>query len=159
KNCWELEINYCAMITTKEMNAIIYQDEAHLIEHEGWAERFYELWMERYHALNIVRKPSKVFKLGKEVLLKIIKTLRFDEMHLFKVYDGANVYALLTDAGDGYWRYEFIVINAENQDRIETGLHTVEELKQAFGGAEPILEIPLPNDRKYVDDASGAQGK
>ena len=140
------------MITTAEMNKIIFRDEAHAIENDDWIERFYELWMERYHALNIVKFPSDVIKLSRQALLGILKAYAFDEMHLFKIYEGANVYALLSDQGEGNWSYQFIIIHKAEPDQVETRLDTVESLKAHFDYKEPILEIPLPHDRKYVED-------
>lgn len=140
------------MFTTEEMKRIIYKDEGQLIENIAWVDRFYELFLERYHALNTVKSPSNVFKLSKKVLLELIKSFHFDEMHLFKVYDDANVFALLTDKGNGYWSYEFIIIYKEDQETIVSGYNTVEDIKRVFNDKEPILEIPLPFERKYDED-------
>ncbi len=140
------------MFSLQEIEHLIYRDAAHTIENEGWLDRFYELWLERYHALNIVKLPSQVIKPGKEVLLELLRHYRFDEMHLFKIHDGANVYALLTEKDDGYWSYQFVIIYKDEPAQVIHCCHTVEELKAHFEHKEPILEIPLPHDRKYATD-------
>ncbi len=140
------------MITTLEMESLIYKDKARTAENAGWIERFYELWMERYHALNIVKSPGNVMKLSKDVLLQLLNQYKFDELHLFKIFEDANVFALLKDKGNGYWSYEFVVIYQNEPEKIEACCDTVEELKDHFNHKEPILEIPLPPDRKYLED-------
>ncbi len=140
------------MLTTEEMKRIIYKDEGQLIENAAWVDHFYELFLERYHALNIIKSPTHVLKLHKTVLLELVRSFHFDEMHLFKIYSNANVFALLTDKGGGYWSYEFIIIYKEDQDTIISGYNTIEDIKKVFGEKEPILEIPLPVHRKYQED-------
>lgn len=140
------------MLSLKEMEHLIYKDAAHTIENEGWLEKFYELWLERYHALNIVKSPAQVIKPGRALLLDVLQHYHFDEMHLFKIHDGANVYALLREQDDNYWSYQFVIINRDEPDKVVQSCNTVEELKAYFGHKEPILEIPLPHNRKYVDD-------
>lgn len=140
------------MITTLEMEQLIYKDASHTAENAGWIERFYELWMERYHALNIVKSPSQVMKLGKSVLLELLTKYRFDELHLFKIHEGANVFALLKDKGQGNWSYQFVIIYQAEPEKIIQCCNTVEEVKNHFKHKEPILEIPLPSDRKYLED-------
>jgi hypothetical protein len=140
------------MITTLEMEQLIYKDAAHTVENADWIERFYELWMERYHALNIVKSPSQVMKLSKAVLLQLLREYQFDELHLFKIHEGANVFALLKDKGDGYWSYQFVIIYQSEPEKIIQCCNTVEEVKDHFNHKEPILEIPLPSDRKYLED-------
>jgi hypothetical protein len=140
------------MITFDEIDRLIYKDKDHLVVNTGWVDRFYELWLERYHALNIVKSPSDVLKLSEKALEELVKRFRFDEMHLFKIFEGANVFALLKEQGGGYWSYEFIIIYKDQPDIIVSGLHTVEAIKDHFNHKEPMLEIPLPFDRKYQED-------
>lgn len=140
------------MITSKEIKQLIYQDTGQKIENAGWLEKFYELWMERYHALDAVRLPSQVLKLNREVLLELMNSYDFDEMHLFKIYEDANVYALLKDEGQGYWAYQFVIIYRSNPSAIANRFNSVDEVKDHFDHKEPVLEIPLPRDRKYIID-------
>ena len=139
------------MISTLEMQKIIYRDEDNLVENENWVDEFYELWMERYHALNIVKSKDNVFKLPPRTLLAIINKYKFDEIHLFKIYEGANVFALLKQEETGYWAYEFIIIYKEEPGKVWDDFQTVDDVKNHFDMKEPILEIPLPNDRKYKE--------
>ena len=139
------------MITTLEMHKIIFKDDKNLVENEGWLDAFYDLWMERYHALDIVRSKNNVFKLPPKTLLSIINKYDFDEMHLFKIFEGANVFALLKEKEEGYWAYEFIIVYKEEPGKILDNYATVDDIKTHFDNHEPILEIPLPNDRKYVE--------
>lgn len=140
------------MLSLKEIEHLIYKDAAHTIENEGWLDKIYELWLERYHALNIVRSPEQVIRPGREVLLHLLQHYRFDEMHLFKIHEGANVYALLKDQGDNYWTYRFVVIYRDEPGKALDCCGTVDELKAHFNHKEPVLEIPLPHDRKYKED-------
>jgi hypothetical protein len=140
------------MLSLKEMEHLIYKDAAHTVENEGWLDKFYELWLERYHALNIVKSPAQVIKPGRALLLDLLLHYQFDEMHLFKIHDGANVYALLSEQDDNYWSYQFVIIYRDEPDKVVKCCNTVEELKAYFDHKEPILEIPLPHNRKYVDD-------
>lgn len=140
------------MLSLKEIEHLIYKDAAHTTENPDWLEKIYELWLERYHALNIVRSPSQVIRPGREVLLELLRSYTFDEIHLFKIHDGANVYALLRDKGKGFWAYRFVAIYRDTPDKVVSCGETVEELKAFFDHQEPILEIPLPHDRKYVED-------
>ena len=140
------------MITKLEMEQLIYKDAAHSEENAEWIEWFYDLWMERYHALNIVKSPSQVMKLQKSVLLELLNKYPFDELHLFKIHEDANVFALLKDQGDGYWSYQFVIIYLQEPEKIVKCCNTVEEVKDHFDHKEPILEIPLPRDRKYQED-------
>lgn len=140
------------MLSSKEIEKLIYRDVAHTVEQEGWIDVFYELWLERYHALNIVKSPTSVIKPGREVLLELMRSFSFDEMHLFKIFEDANVYALLTDKGDNYWSYTFVVLYRNAPDKVAQNCNTVEELKKYFDYKEPVLEIPLPHDRKYSED-------
>ncbi|WP_118973094.1 hypothetical protein [Taibaiella koreensis] len=140
------------MLSLKEIEHLIYKDAAHTIENPGWLEQFYELWLERYHALNIVKSPEQVIRPGRELILALLRDYRFDEIHLFKIHDGANVYALLQDKGEGNWSYQFVVIYKDQPEKVIQCCQDVEELKVFFDHKEPILEIPLPNDRKYVED-------
>lgn len=140
------------MFSNKEIEQLIYEDASHSAERSGWLDRFYELWLERYHALNIVRSPSTVIRPGREVILSLLRSFRFDEIHLFKIFEEANVYALLTDRGNNYWSYEFAVIYRDKPEEISRCCSTVEELKEYFDHKEPVLEIPLPHERKYTED-------
>lgn len=140
------------MLSLKEIEHLIYKDAAHTLENEGWLDKFYELWLERYHALNIVKSPSQVIKPAREVLLDLLQHYRFDEIHLFKIHEGANVYALLEEREDNNWSYQFVVIYKDDPGKAVACCNTVEELKEYFNYKEPILEIPLPHDRKYVED-------
>jgi len=140
------------MIALKEIEQLIYKDAAHTVENPDWLDKFYELWLERYHALDIVRSPAHIIRPRKELLLELLRTYRFDEMHLFKVFEEANVFALLRDKGAGYWTYEFVIVYRDEPGKVMACCHTVEELKNHFDHREPILEIPLPNDRKYLED-------
>jgi len=134
------------------MESLIYKDKARTAENLDWIERFYELWMERYHALNIVKSPSHVMKPSRSVLLEMLNQYDFDELHLFKIYEDANVFALLKDKGENNWSYQFVVIYQSDPEKIDACCNTVDALKEHFNHKEPILEIPLPPDRKYLED-------
>jgi predicted protein tyrosine phosphatase len=140
-----------AMFLNSEIEKLIYKDLTHTAEKDDWVDHFYDLWLERYHAMDIVRSASDVIKLNRGVLLKLLNDYKFDELHLFKIYENANVFALLTDVGNNYWSYEFFIIHKDNQDDIIGHLKDVEEIKDHFDHVEPVLEIPLPHDRKYKD--------
>lgn len=140
------------MITKQEIEQLIYTDIDDTAENTGWIEQFYSLWLERYHALNIVKSPADVMRLSKHVLHELLAKYTFDELHLFKIHEGANVFALLEDKGKGYWSYRFVIINQSEPDKIRRSYQTVEEVKGHFEHKEPILEIPLPHERKYVED-------
>ncbi|KAA5536359.1 hypothetical protein F0919_01440 [Taibaiella lutea] len=139
------------MLLNKEIEKLIYKDLTNNIENENWVDHFYDLWLERYHAMDIVRSSSDVIKLSRNVLLKLIKDYDFDELHLFKIYESANVFALLKEQGNNNWTYQFFVIYKNKPEEISASLQTVEEIKAYFNEQEPTLEIPLPRDRKYVE--------
>lgn len=139
------------MFLNSEIEKLIYKDLTHTAENDNWVDHFYDLWLERYHAMDIVRSASDVIKLNRGVLLKLLKDYDFDELHLFKIYKDANVFALLTDVGDNYWSYEFFIVYKNNQEDIVGHLKDVEEIKDHFDHVEPVLEIPLPHDRKYKE--------
>lgn len=134
------------------MEQLIYKDASHAAENADWIERFCELWAERYHALNIVRAPDQVMKLSKTVLLQLLHQYDFDELHLFKIFEDANVFALLKDKGNGYWSYQFVIVYQAEPEKIVQCCNTVDEVKEHFNHVEPSLEIPLPPDRKYLED-------
>ncbi len=140
------------MFTTEELKHIIYQDEKQLIENPNWADHFYELILERYNALDALKSPGYVLKLDKDLLLQLVRSRDFDEMHLFKVYDNANVFSLLKDLKNGLWDYEFIIVYKGDTQTIHEGIETISDLKQRFKNKKPLLEIPLPPHRKYKDD-------
>jgi hypothetical protein len=140
------------MFSLKEIEHLIYKDAAHSVENEGWLDKFYELWLERYHALNIVKSPVQVIKPDRQVMLDLLRNFSFDEVHLFKIHDGANVYALLKERDDNYWSYQFVILYRDKPGKIVDCCGTIEELKEHFHHKEPILEIPLPHDRKYLED-------
>lgn len=139
------------MLLNKEIEKLIYKDLTNNIENENWVDHFYDLWLERYHAMDIVRSATDVIKLSRVVLIKLIKDYDFDELHLFKIYENANVFALLKEQEDNNWSYEFFVVYKNNPEEIVKNLQTVEEIKAYFNNEEPTLEIPLPRDRKYIE--------
>jgi len=139
------------MLMNKEIEKLIYKDLTNNVENEDWVNHFYDLWLERYHAMDIVRSASDVIKLSRVVLLKLIKDYDFDELHLFKIFENANVFALLKEQHDNNWSYQFFVVYKNNPEEIVTDLQTVEEIKAYFNNEEPTLEIPLPRDRKYIE--------
>jgi len=139
------------MLLNSEIKKIIYKDLNNTIENENWVDHFYDLWLERYHAMDIVRSASDVIKLSREVLLKLIRKYDFDELHLFKIYKDANVFALLKEEEDNNWSYQFFIVYKNNLDDIVGEFQDVEDVKDHFNHVEPVLEIPLPRDRKYKD--------
>jgi len=139
------------MLLNAEIKKIIYKDLANSVENENWIDQFYDLWLERYHAMDIVRSASDVIKLSRSVLLKLIADYNFDELHLFKIYEKANVFALLKEEEDNNWSYQFFVVYKDQPETIIGNLQTVEAVKAHFDHQEPMLEIPLPRDRKYKE--------
>lgn len=139
------------MLLNAEIKKIIYKDLANNIENENWIDQFYDLWLERYHAMDTVRSASDVIKLNRNVLLKLLQEYNFDELHLFKIYENANVFALLKEEEDNNWSYQFFVVYKDRPEEIVGDLQTVEAVKAHFDYQEPTLEIPLPRDRKYKE--------
>lgn len=139
------------MLLNPEIKNIIYKDLNHTIENEHWVDQFYDLWLERYHAMDIVRSPDDVIKPSREVLLQLIQQYDFDELHLFKIYKDANVFALLKELEDNNWSYQFFIVYKNKPQEIVGELQDVETIKDHFDHIEPVLEIPLPRDRKYKD--------
>jgi predicted protein tyrosine phosphatase len=139
------------MLLNSEIKKLIYKDIGHTVENEDWVDHFYDLWLERYHAMDIVRSSNDVIKLNRSVLLQLIQNYDFDELHLFKIYKEANVFALLKAREDNNWSYQFFVIYKNNSDEVVGNFQNVEEIKDHFDHVEPVLEIPLPRDRKYTE--------
>lgn len=138
------------MVTNEQIKKLVYKDAAHSIKQEGWIDKFYYLWLDKYHSLDIVKEPERIIKPGEKFLIDLLENYDFDELHLFKIYENANVFALLADKGQGNWAYRFLVIMDKEPDRVYQDLATASEVKAAFPGHEPLLEIPLPHERKYV---------
>jgi hypothetical protein len=138
-----------AMLLNSEIKKLIYKDLNHTLENDHWIDQFYDLWLERYHAMDIVRSTDDVIKPDKAALLQLIREYDFDELHLFKIYADANVFALLKDEGDNYWSYRFFIVYKDSPDKISGQFDDVEAIKEHFDHVEPTLEIPLPRDRKY----------
>lgn len=139
------------MLSYSEIQKIIYRDPVRKIEQEDWIVPFYELWKESFFAKNNVKSPSLIIQPAKEVLLYLIDSKDFDELHLFKIYENANVFALLKDLGGGNWKYKFCIIYNNSRGKIDGMYNDVEAIKARFNYVEPVLEIPLPIERKYVD--------
>jgi hypothetical protein len=139
------------MILNSEIKKMIYKDISHTIENENWADQFYDLWLDRYHAMDIVRSASDVIKLNRTILLQLVKHYDFDELHLFKIYNDANVFALLKEKEDNNWSYQFFVVYKNDPEKIAGHFEDVEAVKEHFNHVEPALEIPLPRDRKYKE--------
>jgi hypothetical protein len=139
------------MLLNNEIEKLIYKDLTNNIENENWVDHFYDLWLERYHAMDILRSASDVIKLNRTILLNLIKNYDFDELHLFKIYENANVFALLKEQSDNNWTYQFFVVYKNSPEEIAANLQTVEDIKAHFNNEEPVLEIPLPRDRKYIE--------
>src|ERR1700744_5694279 len=107
------------MLLNSEIRKLIYKDIHHTVENEHWVDQFYELWLERYHAMDIVKSASDVIKLSRDALLNLIKNYDFDELHLFKIYKDANVFALLKEEEDNNWSYIFFIVYKSNPEKIE----------------------------------------
>jgi len=139
------------MFLNSEIEKLVYKDLSHTVENEHWVDHFYDLWLERYHALDIIRSPGDVIKLSRNVLLQLLQQYDFDELHLFKIYKNANVFALLKDEGNNYWSYRFFIVHKDAPETIAGEFQDVEAIKEHFDHVEPVLEIPLPRDRKYKE--------
>lgn len=139
------------MLLNEEIEKLIYKDLINKVENEDWLNHFYDLWLERYQAMDIVRSPDDVIKPSRTILLKLLKEFDFDELHLFKIYENANVFALLKEEEDNNWSYQFFVIYKNKPEEITGNLQTVEAIKEHFNSQQPTLEIPLPRDRKYKE--------